>query len=348
MQQIFLKEKNWRQNQSIIPRDRRILMKKRQNLQRKINKVNSQPSQERIHEKIKEIETQLKTSIKNQQIREERQAVENIKGNSRYFFSYANKKLRTTSAVGPLIKINGDLTGDVKQMADILKDQYESVFSTPRAAKAVTCPHTFFTDAPNSPDQLTTISITETEIIAAIDEIAPDAAPGPDGFHPQFLKKCKNELAKPLKYLWSKSLETGTVPEILKTGIITPIHKGGSRGLASQYRPVVLTSHLIKICERIIKAKMMMFLEVNNHINNGQHGFRRGHSCLSQLLVHYENILEGLKEGANVDVIYLDFAKAFDKVDHGILLHKLRKLGICGKLGEWLHSFLTDCVQYSR
>ena len=91
--------------------------------------------------------------------------------------------------------------------------------------------------------------------------------------------------------------------------------------------------------------KMSMFLEENNLMNKDQHGFRTGRSCLSQLLAHHEIILEMLEHQKKVDVVYLDFAKAFDKVDHGILLHKIRQMGITGKLGIWLHSFLTNREQ---
>ena len=79
---------------------------------------------------------------------------------------------------------------------------------------------------------------------------------------------------------------------------------------------------------------MVKFLENSGAMNINQHGFRNGRSCLSQLLAHYDFILSKLETGQNVDVIYLDFAKAFDKVDHGVLLHKLNSLGIKGKLGK--------------
>ena len=76
-----------------------------------------------------------------------------------------------------------------------------------------------------------------------------------------------------------------------------------------------------------------------------QHGSRSQRSCLSQLLEHHEEILRMLEAGENVDVIYLDFLKAFDKVDIGILLRKVKSLGITGKLGRWIHSFLTGRQQ---
>ena len=77
-------------------------------------------------------------------------------------------------------------------------------------------------------------------------------------------------------------------------------------------------------------------------MNPNQHGFRSGRSCLSQLLEHHNKILEDLEKPNNVDVIYIDFAKAFDKVDHDILLNKLNKIGINGKIGVWIHNFLSN------
>ena len=80
-------------------------------------------------------------------------------------------------------------------------------------------------------------------------------------------------------------------------------------------------------------------------MNPKQHGFRSGRSCLSQLLEHHNKILEELEKSNNVDVIYLDFTKAFDKVDHGILLNKLKKIGINVKIGVWIHNFLPNRQQ---
>lgn len=99
------------------------------------------------------------------------------------------------------------------------------------------------------------------------------------------------ELAKPLQELWAKSLANDTVPNTLKTGIITLIHKGGSRGLPKQYRPVVLTSHIITVCVTVIRKQMVNFFRANNIYNEGQQGFRQNCSCLSQLLIHYEKVL---------------------------------------------------------
>lgn len=128
-------------------------------------------------------------------------------------------------------------------------------------------------------------------------------------------------------------------------GHIIPIHKGGDRGLPVNYRPVTLTSHLIKIFEKILRKHIVHHLEQNDLFNESQHGFRSGRSCLSQLLEHYDKVLTHLEAGYNVDTIYLDFSKAFDKVDIRALLTKIEAIGIRGKLLEWIRIFLTKRKQ---
>ena len=127
--------------------------------------------------------------------------------------------------------------------------------------------------------------------------------------------------------------------------VVVPIFKGGSKGDPVNYRPVSLTSHLIKICEKVIRKNMVSYMDELDLFNSSQHGFRSGRSCLSQLLSHFDKILSYLEQGINVDMVYLDFSKAFDKVNHGILLDKLKSIGIGGKVAKWIFSFLHDRKQ---
>ena len=115
-------------------------------------------------------------------------------------------------------------------------------------------------------------------------------------------------------------------------------------------RPISLTSAMMKVLEGIIHKQLVNFLSVHNLFNPNQHGFRHGRSCLSALLDVYDNMMTSLSNNpkSSVDMIYLDYAKAFDKVDHGVLLNKLKTFGICGKLCEWLHSFLTNRRHHVR
>ncbi len=118
-------------------------------------------------------------------------------------------------------------------------------------------------------------------------------------------------MLKPLTGLWRDCLDLGITPTKLKEAHIIPIHKGGHQGLASNYRPIALTSQLIKIFEKVMRNKLVEFLKEHHLFNNSQHGFTIGRSCLSQLLAHHDEILSILETGLNVDTIYLDITTAF-------------------------------------
>merc|ERR1711867_148486 len=108
------------------------------------------------------------------------------------------------------------------------------------------------------------------------------------------------------------------------------------------YRTMSLTSHIAKVFERVIKKKIEKYLVDNAKLNNGQHGSVQGRSTQTELLAHYNDIYDALSEGKTTDTVYLDFAKAFDKVDHEILMEKLAENKIKGKLGKWIREFLRN------
>ena len=131
----------------------------------------------------------------------------------------------------------------------------------------------------------------------------------------------------------------------MKIADVVPIFKNGNRGVPSNYRPVALTSHLIKVFEKVLRKYIVAYMEENQLFNSGQYGFRLGRSCLNQLIAHFDHITRLLESGQNVDVAYLDFAKTFDKVDFLVTMRKLHSIGISGKLGQWVYSFLNERKQ---
>ena len=117
-----------------------------------------------------------------------------------------------------------------------------------------------------------------------------------------------------LNNIFNHSMENNEIPDILKLGLICPILKPDSRReLAASWRPVNLTSHGIKTFESILRKQIVHHLESNNMMVPNQHGSRQKSSCLSQLLQHHDNIIRMLEDGVNIDVIYTDFAKAYEK-----------------------------------
>ena len=274
----------------------------------------------------------------------EKTAVEAIRKNPKYFFSYAKRLQKTRSTIPVLRDANGTLVGDSSTKAELLQGQYKKVFSDPEKADIEKC-----MKSPGLPQGLqkgfSELDFTRDDIIQALKELDPYSA-GPDGEIPaRILTSCKNELALPLTIFWSKSFGTGSIPHVLKTQFITPIFKGGDRTDPANYRPVSLTSHIMKTFERVVRSRLVQHLEENQLISPNQHGFRKKRSCMTQLISHIEQIYQALNNDEEVDVIYLDFAKAFDKVDHKVLMAKLQRYGIHGKALDWIREFLVGRQQ---
>ena len=220
-------------------------------------------------------------------------------------------------------------------ISESLNEQYTSSFSSPDQNYHIDDPKVFFsyTEANNN-KLLTDINFRRKMIVDEINNIKNDSAPGPDHFPVTLLKQCAEELSEPLYMLWRHSLDTGDITSLLKKAVICPIQKSNSqRCHPKSYRPVSLTSHIIKVFERVIRGSIVKHLECNNLLPKNQHGFISGRSTLSQLLQQIEHMIRAWEENKATDTIHLDFAKAFDKLDHNILCHKLKRLGITGKIG---------------
>ena len=297
-----------------------------------------------LKRRLVELEKEAQEKIHEYLHHEEQKVLQTMQSNPKVFYSYAKKRNVSQSKIGPLRNSeNGEdvFCDDPKGMADILQKQFISVFSEPS--------NVVLSDAGGNSDCSATLedfNFTVDNLIKAIDEIKMNSSCGNEGCPAMLFKKCKVNLVYPLLLLWRESLDTGQINNMFLHQLITPLYKGkGSKCEAVNYRPISLTSHIIKIFERVVRDKIVNFLEENCLLSDGQHGFRKGRSCLSELLAHYEEILQNANNGKGTDTVYLDFAKAFDKVDHQLLLMKFESIGIKGKLLGWLKSFLSNRTQ---
>ena len=166
-----------------------------------------------------------------------------------------------------------------------------------------------------------------------------------DGLVSTYVKGSIQGVKKPLLNIFRRSMEESLIPEEWKRANVTAIFKKGAKWDPSNYRPVSLTSQIGKIMERIIKEDIVQFLQSNNLIRNSQHGFRNKRSCLTNLLEFMEKVAKYLDSGEPVDVIYLDFQKAFDKVPHMRLIERLKEIGIRGTLLDWIREWLKGRKQ---
>ena len=193
--------------------------------------------------------------------------------------------------------------------------------------------------------QLFLVDITEEDVMRVIDKLKTCKSPGPDKIYPRILKEVKEAICKPLCAIFNLSLRTGKVMSEWKLDNITPLFNKGDKSNLGNYRPISLTSVVCKLMESILRDKIVEFLEKNNIIRDSQHGFRNRRSCLTNLLDLLHNIYEMYEEGRAVDIIYLDFQKAFDKVPHRKLLNKVESHGISGHIHRWISDWLSDRKQ---
>ena len=166
-----------------------------------------------------------------------------------------------------------------------------------------------------------------------------------DEIVPRILMENAEILSEPLLYIYEKSMETGIVPLEWKKANVTAIYKKGGKDLSCNYRPVSLTSHVCKILESIIRDGIVEHVKKYNLIRDSQHGFVKKRSCLTNLLEFLEFVSNYVDQGFPIDVVYLDFQKAFDKVPHKRLMLKIKALGISGKIYEWISDWLRNREQ---
>jgi endonuclease/exonuclease/phosphatase family metal-dependent hydrolase len=177
-----------------------------------------------------------------------------------------------------------------------------------------------------------------------LSNINSNKAQGPDGIHGKILKNCANGLAYPLCRLYKVCYNTGILPLQWKEANVVPIHKKGSKILVENYRPISLTCLVMKIFERIIKDELLN--HTKQYLNPHQHGFLASKSCSTNMVGFCDRLGLSLNENERSDVIYFDFAKAFDSVNHDLILSKLKhKFGVDGTLLKFIKNYLKNRKQ---
>ena len=169
---------------------------------------------------------------------------------------------------------------------------------------------------------------------------------GPLSIPVTILKDNVNILSTPLSFIINRSFEQGVFPESLKTAQVTPVHKKEDTLTISNYRPISLLSVFSKILEKSMYNRIYSFLCKHKLINTTQFGFRSKHSTEHALISLIETIKKYLDDGEIVCGVFIDSQKAFDTVNHEILLEKLKHYGIRSKQNDWFRSFLTNKKQY--
>ena len=247
------------------------------------------------------------------------------------FWRYVKSKRQDTIGVAPL-KSKGNLFLDSKSKATILNDQFKSVFTPTQELDSDIPP----LEGPNYPS-IPPLIISSKGVEKLLS--------GPDNISCRILRELSAELAPVLSGIFTQSIESEEITHDWTQALVTPIFKKGYRHLAENYHPVSLTSVPCKILEHIICSHVRDHLDRHNILPTLQHGFRKRHSCESQLLTTLQDLLSLHDRGVQVDLVVLDFANAFDTVPHESLLGKLKYYGIDSNINQWVRAFLTNRSQ---
>jgi len=278
--------------------------------------------------------------------REQQQEVAaQCKENPKKFWKFINNKRNNRSGIGDLVTTdshgnNVTITSN-DDKANVLGNYFSQIFTketkdiydTSKITNRQSSPNpvNFCFDTDNILDKLTHLNIYKS--------------PGPDGFHPRVLFEIRHEIVEPLQILYTASFCTGKLPSDWRSANITAVYKKGNKKQPSNYRPISLTSIICKIMESIIRDVIMEDFFNKGFFSDNQYGFIKGRSTVLQLLKIFDDWTYQMDQGVQIDVIYTDFEKAFDKVPHLGLISKLKAYDIDSKLIVWIEDFLCNRKQ---
>ncbi len=255
--------------------------------------------------------------------------------NNKPFWRFVKSQQKENTGVAPLQTKHGGLTNDSQAKAEILNEQFKSVFTKHKDD-----------DMPEMEgpeyEEIDNLVINVKGVEKLLKNLKINKAPGPDDIPARILKELAEELAPILTLIFKQSLETGTLPDDWLKANVAPIYKKGNKNLAVNYRPVSLTCICCKVMEHILCRHILNHLDLHKILTTLQHGFRHGFSCETQLLLTLNDLMKQNNAKQQIDIIILDFSKAFDTVPHDKLLYKLRYYGIKGNIHNWISAFLKQ------
>jgi hypothetical protein len=284
-----------------------------------------------------------------------RNVFENCKGNQKETWRVLNEVTgqKTRAQSNYCLEVNNDMITDQQKVAEEFNKYFLTVVDTlscqydkNKEVLAIDCSDLFPDVRETSSIFVTPVSVEELEKI--VSSLKSGKSPGHDGLSSHLVKSIFKEISKVLVYLINLSISTGVFPYALKESIVIPIHKKGVSTCCSNFRPISLVPTFSKIYEKIMKQRVVRYLEKIKFFSNNQFGFREGLSTESAIMEFINKVNNGINDNKKVSGLFLDIAKAFDTVNHKILLEKLFNCGIRGVAYNWFCSFLVNRRQRVR
>lgn len=287
-------------------------------------------------EKFRKLRQHLKNWIRLERRNYVKNIADEIHSNSKRFWSYFAFKNKA-KPIPDKLTYNNTTFSDDRARAEAFNDFFKSVYKDHSRCQ-VTFDEPVITD-----NSLCHVQVSVEEISKILSSLDVHKAIGPDKLPTIVLKECAESLAPSVTAVVNFGLRTGLQLTEWKKANVPPIHKKGKKDLVENYRPVSLLSVISKVQERCLVTRLVP--HVQEVLYTYQHGFQKGKSCVTQLLEVFHEIGCALDRGFESDIIYLDFAKAFDSVCPAKLVSKLKAFGIGDPLLKWFQSYLTERKQ---
>lgn len=256
------------------------------------------------------------------------------------FWSYVSSK-RKTAGFPSTMTFKGRTANNLDEVCHLFASFFGGVYTTDEDNA----------DIQSEPFEYESVNIgflnlSQNEVRKSILSMAINKGGGPDKIPPKLLVNCADSLSFPLYVLFNRSLSSGIFPSRWKVSHITPIHKSGSRKQIENYRGVSIQATIGKLFESIVCS--ILNKQLIHHITIFQNGFFFGRSVSTDEVEFANYTINEIESGRQVDVLYTDFRKAFDRVSHSRLIKKLNAIGVHSVLLEWIRSYLVGRIQYVR
>jgi hypothetical protein len=257
--------------------------------------------------------------------------------NPNNIFSYVAKQLNPKSQKLPALEHDGRIISDEKAKSELFADYFHSCYNSRTCTDAAISPHFSVGN-----DALHAFIITPLDVFDMLDHCPHKINSSPDSIPFFLLRSCSAALTYPVFYLFNKSLSTGIVPDPWKESFVVPIPKTGSKSNHKNYRPISLTCSLARLLEKHVSKTLTQYWDKNSLIPRAQHGFRKNMSTTTQLIECHDLWTTSLDSRDPVDVLYVDFRRAFDSVPIPRLLLKISASNVADSALDWLTSFLSS------
>ena len=305
-------------------------------------KVLLEHEREAVLEEINVYNSTLAREAKHKSAQAEEEVAKKVKNDPAAFYKYVNSFKKNKDTVGPLEDSFGNIISDPKVMADMLNKEFLNNFDSQKL-DINELKESLRNDI-GKEEFLFNLTVSTEDVLLSLDSSKNNNSSGSDGLSNVVIKKLKIFVAPLLADIYNNSIHQEQDLEATYLAEIVPIFKKGIRSEARNYRPIAKTSVLSKVLERIIIVKVRQHLLSHGFIADAQYGFTPNRSLQMNLLRHKNFIMKQMKEypDATVCSLYIDFSKAFQKVNHVVLMTKLRKYKVGGLVGLWLLRWLTN------